>query len=105
MRNGHTITLAVWDSICRVMDWATGMSVDIPWKMMTFYCCSTPITREILFVLPVLRDQTLFEVMIDTALPQGQPVSGSDHPPEEPYPVQGRSLVVLRHRRVSRETM
>ena len=50
-------------------------------------------------MLPALRDQTLFEVLIDTALPQGRPVSGNEHPPEEPYPVQGRSLVVLRHQR------
>jgi glycogen operon protein len=55
--------------------------------------------EEVPFVLLTLPDQTLFEVMIDTALLQGRPVGGNQHPPEEPYPVQGRSLVVLRHRR------
>ncbi|MBZ4192900.1 MAG: glycogen debranching protein GlgX [Candidatus Contendobacter sp.] len=55
--------------------------------------------EEIPFVLLTLPDQTLFEVMIDTALLQGRPVGGNQHPPEELYPVQGRSLVVLRHQR------
>lgn len=57
--------------------------------------------EEIPFVLPVLRENPLFEVLIDTALPQGQPTGGNVHPAEEPYPVQGRSLAVLRHRRVA----
>ena len=55
--------------------------------------------EEIPFILLTLPDQTLFEVLIDTALPQGRPVGSNQHPPEEPYPVQGRSLAVLRHQR------
>ncbi len=55
--------------------------------------------EEVPFVLPVLRDPMLFEVLLDTALPHGQPTEGFSHPPEEPYPAQGRSLVLLRHRR------
>ena len=54
--------------------------------------------EEIPFVLPVLRDKALFEVLLDTAMPHGQPTEGCFHPPEEPYPAQGRSLVLLRHR-------
>jgi len=57
--------------------------------------------EEISFVLPVPGDETLFEVVLDTALPQGQPTEGFQHPSEDPYPVQGRSLVLLRHRRVA----
>jgi len=57
--------------------------------------------EEVPFVLPVLRENPMFEVLIDTALPQGQPMYGNQHPAEEPYPVRGRSLVVLRHRRLS----
>ena len=49
----------------------------------------------------LLGDDTLFEVVLDTALPQGQPTEGFEHPSEDPYPVQGRSLVVLRHRCVA----
>lgn len=55
--------------------------------------------EEIPFVLPVLRENPVFEVLVDTALPQGQPTGGNQHPAEEPYPVLGRSLAVLRHRR------
>ena len=54
--------------------------------------------EEISFVLPAPSDDTLFEVVLDTALPQGQPTEGFAHPSEDPYPVQGRSLVLLRHR-------
>jgi glycogen operon protein len=54
--------------------------------------------EEIPFVLPALRDETLFDVLLDTALPHGQPTEGFQHPSEDPYPVQGRSLVLLRHR-------
>lgn len=50
-------------------------------------------------MLPILRDGSPFDVLVDTALPQGRPVNGDEHPAEEPYPVQGRSLVLLRHRR------
>ena len=57
--------------------------------------------EEIPFVLPAPSDDTLFEVVLDTALPQGQPTEGFEHPSEDPYPVQGRSLVVLRHRCVA----
>ncbi len=57
--------------------------------------------EEIPFMLPLLRGRSLFEVMIDTALPQGQPVGGNQHPEEDPYPVQGRSLVLLRRCRQS----
>jgi isoamylase len=46
-----------------------------------------------------MRDKALFEVLLDTALTHGQPTEGSFHPQEEPYPAQGRSLVLLRHRR------
>ena len=53
--------------------------------------------EEIPFVLPLLQVDAWFEVMLDTALPHGQPASGLQHPAEEPYPVQGRSLVLLRH--------
>jgi glycogen operon protein len=56
--------------------------------------------EEIPFVLPVLRENPVFEVLIDTALPQGRPMYGNQHPAEEPYPVRGRSLVVLQHRRL-----
>jgi glycogen operon protein len=55
--------------------------------------------EEIPFVLPILRDDAMFEVLVDTALPHGQPTEGFGHPSEEPYPTQGRSLVLLRHRR------
>jgi len=55
--------------------------------------------EEIPFVLPVLRAGALFEVLLDTALPLGQPTEGFQHPSEDPYPAQGRSLVLLRHRR------
>jgi isoamylase len=55
--------------------------------------------EEIPFVLPIMRDKALFEVLLDTALTHGQPTEGSFHPQEEPYPAQGRSLVLLRHRR------
>lgn len=57
--------------------------------------------EEVPFVLPVLRENPVFEVLVDTALPTGQPTGGNQHPAEEPYPVQGRSLAVLRHRRLS----
>ena len=55
--------------------------------------------EEIPFVLPILRDDAMFDVLVDTALPHGQPTEGFGHPSEEPYPTQGRSLVLLRHRR------
>lgn len=55
--------------------------------------------EEIPFVLPLLQAGALFEVTLDTALPYGQPALGFQHAAEEPYPVQGRSLVLLRHRR------
>ena len=51
-------------------------------------------------MLPIVRDEAIFEVLVDTALPHGQPVAGNQHPAEEPYPAQGRSLVLLRHRRL-----
>ena len=60
--------------------------------------------EEIPFVLPAPSDDTLFEVVLDTALPHGQPTEGFEHPSEDPYPVQGRSLVVLRHRYVASQT-
>jgi isoamylase len=40
----------------------------------------------------------MFEVLVDTALPHGQPTEGFGHPSEEPYPTKGRSLVLLKHR-------
>ncbi|HUM91564.1 MAG TPA: glycogen debranching protein GlgX [Candidatus Competibacter sp.] len=55
--------------------------------------------EEIAFVLPIVRGEAIFEVLVDTALPRGQPTTGNQHPAEEPYPTQGRSLVLLRHRR------
>jgi glycogen operon protein len=55
--------------------------------------------EEIPFVLPIVRDEAFFEVLVDTVLPHGQPTEGNQHPSEDPYPVQGRSLVLLRHRR------
>ena len=57
--------------------------------------------ETVLFVLPVLRDPMFFEVLLDTALRHGQPTEGFLHPLAEQYPVQGRSLVLLRHRRPS----
>ncbi|HCB14869.1 MAG TPA: glycogen debranching enzyme GlgX [Gammaproteobacteria bacterium] len=56
--------------------------------------------EEVPFILPVLRENPVFEVLIDTALPQGRPMYGNQHPAEEPYPVRGRSLAVLQHRRL-----
>ncbi len=56
--------------------------------------------EEIPFVLPVMRQNPVFDVLVDTALPRGEPTDGNQHPAEEPYPVQGRSLAVLRHRRL-----
>ena len=55
--------------------------------------------EEISFVLPIVRGKDFFEVMVDTALPHGQPTEGNRHPAEKSYPVQGRSLVLLRHQR------
>ncbi|CDI02354.1 glycogen debranching enzyme [Candidatus Competibacter denitrificans Run_A_D11] len=55
--------------------------------------------EEIPFVLPIVRGEAFFEVMIDTALPHGYPTNDNQHPAEEPYPVGGRSLVLLRHSR------
>lgn len=55
--------------------------------------------EEIPFVLPAFRKKPRFEVLIDTVLPDGKPTAGNQHPAKEPYPVQGRSLVLLRHRR------
>ena len=57
--------------------------------------------EEIPFVLPALSDGMPFEVLVDTALSQGRPTEGFQHPSEDPYPVQGRSLVLLRHRGVA----
>lgn len=57
--------------------------------------------EEIPFVLPALSDGIPFEVLVDTALSQGRPTEGFQHPSEDPYPVQGRSLVLLRHRGVA----
>jgi len=50
-------------------------------------------------VLPIVRGKSFFEVMVDTSMTHGQPVEGNQHPGERPYPVQGRSLVLLRHPR------
>lgn len=55
--------------------------------------------EEIPFVLPLLRGESCFDVLVDTALARGQPTLGLQHPAEDPYPVQGRSLVLLQHRR------
>ena len=60
--------------------------------------------EEIPFVLPAPSDKTLFEVVLDTALPHGQPTEGLQHPAEDTYPVQGRSLVLLRHRCAASQT-
>ncbi|HPF59177.1 MAG TPA: glycogen debranching protein GlgX [Candidatus Competibacteraceae bacterium] len=61
--------------------------------------------EEVPFILPVLRENPVFEVLIDTALPQGRPMYGNQHPAEEPYPVRGRSLAVLQHRRLPSATV
>ncbi|MGB2680249.1 MAG: glycogen debranching enzyme GlgX, partial [Candidatus Competibacter sp.] len=55
--------------------------------------------EKISFVLPIVRGKSFFEVMVDTSMTHGQPVEGNQHPGERPYPVQGRSLVLLRHPR------
>jgi glycogen operon protein len=56
--------------------------------------------ERISFLLPIVSGEAFFEVLVDTVLPQGYPTEGSCwHPAEEPYPVQGRSLVLLRHQR------
>lgn len=56
--------------------------------------------EEIPFVLPLLRGESCFDVLVDTALACGQPTLGLQHPAEGPYPVQGVSLLVLlQHRR------
>ena len=43
--------------------------------------------EEIPFVLPIVRGEAFFEVMIDTSMPQGYPAGNSQHLAEEPYPV------------------
>lgn len=55
--------------------------------------------EKIPFVLPIVRGKTFFEVMVDTSMTHGQPVAGNQHPAQKPYPVQGRSLALLRHPR------
>ena len=53
--------------------------------------------EEIPFVLPIVQGQSVFEVLVDTALPSGQPSAGYQHSAKKPYSVQARSLVLLRH--------
>jgi len=60
--------------------------------------------EDIAFVPPPFPIADSFEVLIDTALPLGAPANGNLHPAEEPYPVRGRSLVLLQHRRSSPAT-
>jgi len=55
--------------------------------------------EAIRFVLPVVRGDAAFEVLVDTALAQGFPAEKSRHLAKKPYSVQARSLVLLRHPR------
>jgi hypothetical protein len=71
-----TTTPAVWACTCRAMRWAEQDERGHWLEDDDFLLLCNAHHEEIPFVLPILRDPMLFEVLLDTALPHGQPTEG-----------------------------